>query len=695
MKRQYVFLLFMMLLMGSLICVPIVQAESPSLDQQEQLAKEQMDEGGIPGVFITIENSTHLNRKAGLIALWILGIGLLISLTATYFTVKTCYQHIRRGLKFKSNKRKTIIGVLLSFMLMIGITYSIIQVPKILMNGMSWPALFVWLPESVKWAYYMTLTSLWTSYLYLISKFVIQKQEQNYLLIILGLLSFLSGLGNFLIIYSINVAITSDIGIQALLYFSIGILLYVGGQQVVRKNLIELTNKVIYKKRMEIIDRLLKTSYEDFEKIEGGKIQATLNNDTEVVSRFINIVVTGVTSLATIICCFLYLGYISFYGLILSITIILLIASIYYFAGIYANRVGENARDIENSFFQFIDDLVKGFKELSFYEKRKLEFQSDIREICDDYRVNRGKANIAFANMFVIGELLFTAAIGVIAFLFPIVFTDMETSALTTFIFVLLYMTGPVHGILNTLPDLINVRISWRRINDFLNQLSTLKFMQTGQELELKHEFELIFDGVEYSYGEVVDHAFRVGPIDYQVRSGEVLFITGGNGSGKSTLAKLLTGLYSPTSGEIRLNGKEIHANELSQYCSAIFSDFHLFEKLYGIQCEDRHDEIQKYLKVLQMDHKLHIKNGRFNTIKLSTGQKKRLALLISYLEDKPIYLFDEWAADQDPEFRKFFYQVLIKDLKARGKCVIAITHDDYYFGVADKTLKLELGKVV
>ncbi|MFD1905689.1 ATP-binding cassette domain-containing protein [Paenibacillus rhizoplanae] len=70
---------------------------------------------------------------------------------------------------------------------------------------------------------------------------------------------------------------------------------------------------------------------------------------------------------------------------------------------------------------------------------------------------------------------------------------------------------------------------------------------------------------------------------------------------------------------------------------------------------EGKQDEIDRYLKMLDLDGKVSIDNGRFSTLKLSGGQRKRLALLICYLEDRPIYLFDEWAADQDPEFRKFF----------------------------------------
>lgn len=198
--------------------------------------------------------------------------------------------------------------------------------------------------------------------------------------------------------------------------------------------------------------------------------------------------------------------------------------------------------------------------------------------------------------------------------------------------------------------------------------------------------------GDEYKENE--GKCFKVGPINYQFKSGQIVFITGGNGSGKSTLFKLITGLYPLDSGNITINGEEVNCSMLSENCSAIFSDFYLFKKLYGIDYSNKEGFISKYLKLFKLDEKVNVLNGSFSTTKLSTGQKKRLALLVSYLEDRQIYLFDEWAADQDPEFRKFFYFTLLPGLKEKGKCVIAVTHDEHYFNMADKVIKMDMGKI-
>jgi ABC-type siderophore export system fused ATPase/permease subunit len=213
-------------------------------------------------------------------------------------------------------------------------------------------------------------------------------------------------------------------------------------------------------------------------------------------------------------------------------------------------------------------------------------------------------------------------------------------------------------------------------------------------ELSTQPDIELEIRNLCYAYRDEQGKVFSVGPLNYTFRSGEIIFITGGNGSGKSTLAKLITGLYPADEGDILLNHKRLSATALGQYFSAIFSDSFLFGRLYGIDYHTKEGLIQEYLKVLELQDKLTVTDGQFSKTKLSTGQRKRLALLVSYLEDRQIYLFDEWAADQDPEFRKFFYHRLITELKNKGKCVIAITHDDHYFHLADKVIKMNMGKM-
>jgi putative ATP-binding cassette transporter len=207
-------------------------------------------------------------------------------------------------------------------------------------------------------------------------------------------------------------------------------------------------------------------------------------------------------------------------------------------------------------------------------------------------------------------------------------------------------------------------------------------------------------DQVSFTYQseKTEEGAFTLGPITVDLRPGNLVFVIGGNGSGKSTFVKVLTGLYAPQSGTVRMAGTPITESNREwhrEHFSVVFSDFHVFDRLFGIEDATASALAERYLALLQIDQKVSLHERRFSTVELSQGQRKRLALVTAYLEDRPIYVFDEWAADQDPQYKEIFYRTLLPDLRARGKLVIVITHDDRYFHLGDHVVKLEDGKVV
>jgi putative ATP-binding cassette transporter len=263
---------------------------------------------------------------------------------------------------------------------------------------------------------------------------------------------------------------------------------------------------------------------------------------------------------------------------------------------------------------------------------------------------------------------------------------------------------APLEAIMVTLPALARAGVSLKKIEALGLSLSVRPDESSCESEDSAppapnaawHRLELI--GVTHSYrGDNDDGDFTLGPLDLALEQGELIFLIGGNGSGKTTLAKLLTGLYKPEAGEIRLDGQRVDDRSrvaYRQYFSAVFSDFHLFESLLGLQSPALDERAGEYLRRLQLDAKVRVSEGKFSTTDLSQGQRKRLALLIAYLEDRPIYLFDEWAADQDPFFKEVFYQRLLPELKARGKTVIVISHDERYHHVADRIIKLDYGRI-
>jgi putative ATP-binding cassette transporter len=285
-------------------------------------------------------------------------------------------------------------------------------------------------------------------------------------------------------------------------------------------------------------------------------------------------------------------------------------------------------------------------------------------------------------------------------------YVTIDLRTVTGFAIVGLYLAGPLDQLIGSLPRFRAADVAFaalRKIGLTLDaSLAEANLLEPGTEPQGVRDAPAVraitLRSVTHSYyHEKGDRDFILGPIDLTIAAGELVLVAGGNGSGKTTLAKLLAGLYVPASGELVLNDEPVTAANRERYrqCfSAVFSDFHLFDKLVGGAGGVLDDRARMYLQKLHLDHKVTVKDGRLSTTALSTGQRKRLALLAAYLEDRQIYLFDEWASDQDPEFKDVFYHVLLPELKQRGKTVIAITHDDRYFGIADRLLRLRDGQL-
>jgi putative ATP-binding cassette transporter len=290
--------------------------------------------------------------------------------------------------------------------------------------------------------------------------------------------------------------------------------------------------------------------------------------------------------------------------------------------------------------------------------------------------------------------------IGLLLFLLPQM-KEVNQETITGYIITTLYLMGPLQGLLSSFSIFGRANVSLQKIDDLGVSLASAEADECPiSSVKCEPSFErLQLVGVTHAYHhEKEERNFTLGPIDMSFQPGEVVFIAGGNGSGKSTLAKIITGLYPPEAGEIRLDGRAVDASNRDDYrqlFSTVFGDFYLFDTLIGLEKGNLDAQAKKYLGQLHLDHKVKVAGGVLSTTALSQGQRKRLALMTAYLEDRAIYLFDEWASDQDPMFKEIFYTQILPDLKSRGKTVVAITHDDKYFELADRLVKLDSGKVV
>ena len=640
---------------------------------------------------------TDLYKSLDIISFTITVMSLVFVAINCYFFI-TFFKDLFTKIRRVEWPAKVASGLILPVLLLATLAYSLYLIPYALFDHLSWGFIKVWGPFSFQPSMMMLLGSLVFFFLYYLCISVYRKKEERSLYPVI-VLSWISGLGNTLIIFTVNEAIGRKDAIFSgfILYFFLGMFLYIYSQRQLRTRLIFIVHFMIFSVRMNLIRGILGTPYHKVEKMERENVLVVLNNDTEEVSNFPHVLTGMITGIITLTCCLLYLGFVNIWGLVVSVVTILCAVSIYYYVSSSAGKVWEQTRDMKNIYIRFIYALMYGLKELKLNKKKSDDFVTDVEQNSHVYKNKSIEGGLQLANVFVIGELIFTIVIGVVVFIFPLSLIGLEEDKVRTFVFVFLYMTGPVNIVLDAFPQLTKIRISWKRIGALEKEIAalsgTVPHTVVKDLLPLK---EIALTDVKYFYKNEEDgSSFSIGPVNYTFRTGEIVFVTGGNGSGKSTLSRIICGLYVPDEGGISVNGQAVDSDGLSQLYTTVFSDYYLFDKLYGVDYSSKEDLIEEKLKALELENKTALKDGRFTTTELSTGQRKRLALMVSYLEDKSVYLFDEWAADQDPGFKRFFYEELLQELKEQNKMVIVISHDDRYFHLADRVIRMESGQIV
>jgi putative pyoverdin transport system ATP-binding/permease protein len=361
------------------------------------------------------------------------------------------------------------------------------------------------------------------------------------------------------------------------------------------------------------------------------------------------------------------------------------------------------ARESRASLFRHFRSLTEGIKELLMHRGRREAFLS---EDLTHTALSLRHLNLVATKQYMIADawtqFLFYGLIGAIL----LVFADLlklPSESLTGYVFTILYLMNPLWAVIGTVPTLIRGQVALEKIEGLalgFDPLEEDREVDMGFLRQTLQTASLELEGVVFSYEDdgPGNDRFVLGPVDFRLGPGDLVFIVGGNGSGKSTFVKLLVGLYRQRLGEIRLGGRPIadsNRDWYRQHFSVVFSDFYLFEKFLGLDKKTLDVRAQMYLRRLALDQKVQVTDQRLSTTDLSQGQRRRLALLTAYLEDRPFYVFDEWAADQDPQYKEVFYTELLPELRARGKAVAVITHDDRYFHLGDRIIKLDEGKIV
>ncbi|BAY77462.1 cyclic peptide transporter [Nostoc linckia NIES-25] len=462
--------------------------------------------------------------------------------------------------------------------------------------------------------------------------------------------------------------------------------------------LIRLSQNAVLKLRMHLSRRILGSELSHLEDLGNARLLATLTEDIQAVANAVYQMPFLFINLAIVVGCIGYITWLSWLVLVMVCGIsIVAIASCQWLLT-EGRKFLALARDDEDRLFKHFRTITEGVKELKLnYQRRQVFLEQKLQATANEFRHHNVKGLTLFATTSSWGQLVFFFAIGFVLFVLPNLLT-LDATTLSGYILTFTYLVLPMDNIISKLPLLSKADIALQKIDSLGLFLATRSEVSTIPPAIKTSWQSLKFSNIAHTYyTNQEDNSFIFGPIDLILYPQELVFIVGGNGSGKSTLAKLITGLYIPASGEIWFDDELINEENREwyrQHFSVVFSDFYLFDELLGLKNSNLDTQATKYIKQLQLDHKVKVENGQLSTTALSQGQRKRLALLTAYLEDRPIYLFDEWAADQDPIFKGIFYTQILPELRSRGKTVLVISHDDRYFHLADRIIKLDYGQI-
>ena len=461
--------------------------------------------------------------------------------------------------------------------------------------------------------------------------------------------------------------------------------------------------------RLRLCRQILRTPLRRLEEAGNHKLLATLTQDVQNIIAACIQIPQVCTCIGVLIGCFVYLGSISSKMLVVLLVLLAIAVTTTKLLELKVRVFVKRGREEWDGLVKNFSALADGMKELKLHRRRREAFFSSILATnAGRLRQNNTVTGTTYAIMNGWGMVLYFVIVALLIFILPDFYKGIDREQLTGYAIAVLFMRTYVITLMVLLPFFAQAAVSLRKLEELGFALSQFRGdidNDVAEPAQTSSFRTLELKSVTHSYyRDREDSDFILGPIDLTLHAGDAIWIVGGNGSGKTTLAKLLTGLYVPENGEIRLNDELVTDQNRDQYrqnFSALFTDFYLFENLLGLSDSgyDNGDaeldaSAQVYLNRLHLERKVQVKDGKLSTLELSHGQRKRLALLTAFLEDRPIYVFDEWDSGQDPVFKKVFYLEVLPELKARGKTVVVISHEDRYYQLADRIIRLEFGKV-
>ena len=521
--------------------------------------------------------------------------------------------------------------------------------------------------------------------------------------------SAVSGFANAAILAIINAAAkrasTNTLNIRYFLMFLVAMALYIICLRFSSREMSRVMIEVVHRIRLRVTDKVQASELLVLEQIGRNRILSAITQEATIIADSGSSIIGGLQAAIVVFFAFFYIAFLSLPAFFLTLLTAVCGVAIVLQSRSQSRRWMKATKNKEVEFLNYTTHAIEGFKETKLNARRREDLKADLQHCSAEITDLRIRTENLSTGNTILAQSSFYVLIASVVFVLPrLIPTYAEVIVeITTAI---LFIIGPLRLIIGLVPYFVMCDEATRAIVTLERALDEHDAVaRNGNDSGVVSATPLpavpasfttlALEEITFAYKSNSSEVFSIGPVSFSVTAGEIVFIIGGNGSGKSTLLKVLAGLYPPDSGSLVIDGVPVARVDIQSYrelFAAIFADFHLFERLYGLFGTGEQGAAA-LLADMQLADKVRVVNDRWSTLELSTGQRKRLALVVSLLDRKPLLVFDELAADQDPEFRQFLYEQLLPRLRAQGTTVIAATHDDRYFHIADKVIKMEYGK--
>lgn len=525
-------------------------------------------------------------------------------------------------------------------------------------------------------------------------------------LAVMLLLTIVAGLANALLVVMVNevaglVATGMRPGALPLLGFILAFATYYQCNKFALLRANTVIERLLRDLRVQVMDKLRQSELQVVNRLGRGRLYSLIAHETNHLSVTFPLLVDSFQQAVLLIVSLIYLAHLSTTAFEVFLVAVALGVLGYRRINDEFRTTLKRASARQSEMLGALGDIILGFTELRLNTRRSDEVHGayvGVSQTAENALVASGEH---WASMILLSSFVTYFMLGTIVFIIP-QYTGERGAVVFQLIPTMLFCMGPLAKIVAQSPMLAQAELGLRTILDVERQLDAAGGIAPAEARARAAPYRdfrrISYEGMTFTHRDENGlPVFVAGPWDMHLTHGETVFLVGGNGSGKSTALRLMTGLYRADGGRIVVDDRPVEGRDVAGFrelFAAVFADFHLFDRLYGIEHVDP-DQVARLLVAMDLSHKVHFEDGRFSETNLSTGQRKRLALVAALLEDRPIYVFDEWTAEQDVHFREYFYKIILADLKAKGKTVVAVTHDERYWSAADRIIKLELGAVL